>query len=363
MNVDTFRLYTYDLKLKRPIVVKGRQVLSRPGMILELGAGPVRGYGEISPLEGFSPESLSAAQEQTARLRHVLLADPLPAGLEALNGGFHKWLGNFDLLPSVACGVEMAVLNLLANSRELTLKELLAETSHTHIPINGLLQGEPALLTEQARQMVADGFTALKLKVGRSLEDDIRLVRDVSEAVGGRALLHLDANQAWTLEEAVYFGNEVGLAAVDYIEEPLKDNRDIPEFFQRTTIPVALDETLRTMDFQEVKRTEGVDVIVLKPSLLGGIETTWQWVREAKGQGINTVISSIFESSLGLLCLANLAGCSFRNNAAGLDTAKWFEMDLLSAPLDIQRGKLEIGSRRITADDINFQYLTEISFS
>lgn len=361
MKIDVVKLYAYDLKLRRPIVVKGKQVIARPGFILELGAGPVRGFGEISPLEGFSPESLAAVVEQLGHIRHVLVADPVPDGLEQLQDGFRDWLGNFSLLPSVAFGIEMAVLNLIANGREMTLKELLADTSHTHIPINGLLQGEPALLVEQAQQMVGEGFTALKLKVGRALEDDIRLVKDISAAISGRALLHLDANQAWSLDEAVYFGNEIGLAAVDYIEEPLVSYRDIPEFFRRTTIPVALDETLRSVDFAEVKKTEGVDVIVLKPSVIGGIEKTWDLVRKAKAQGISTLISSIFESSLGLLCLANLAGCSFRNNAAGLDTGKWFETDVLRDPLQIQRGKMEIAGRRMAAEDINFDQLTEVT--
>ena len=363
MKIDIVKLYSYELKLLRPIVVKGHQVLSRTGYVLELGAGPARGYGEISPLEGFSSESMTSVRDQLGQLRHVLMADHMPDHLERLEGGFHDWLGNFSLLPSVAFGIEMAILNLIAGGRDVTLTELLADTRHTHIPINGLLQGEPALLIEQARQLVAEGFTAIKLKVGRSLEDDIRLVKGISQAIDGHALLHLDANQAWSLDEAVYFGNEVGLAAVDYIEEPLASHPDIPEFFRRTTIPVALDETLRVVSFNDVKKMEGVDVIVLKPSIIGGIEKTWDWVRDAKAQGINTLISSIFKSSLGLLCLANLAGCSFRNNAAGLDTGKWFESDLLREPLEIQRGKMEIGGRRMTAADINFDLLTEVPLS
>ncbi|MBZ0165434.1 MAG: o-succinylbenzoate synthase, partial [Candidatus Omnitrophica bacterium] len=288
MNIQSVRLYSFELKLKRPIVVRGRNLAVRQGYIVELQAGPILGYGEISPLEGFSPESLDEVQQQIKQLRHFLLSDPIPDNVEFLEGRFQDWLGNFALHPSVACGLEMAVLNLMANSRNLTLKELLAETSHSHIPINGLLQGEPALILEQARQMVAEGFTALKLKVGTSLEADIKLVRAVSEAIGGKALLHLDANRSWSLEEAIYFGTQVGLASVDYIEEPLSTYEEIPEFFRQTTIPVALDETLADVSFKDIKSLDGVDVLVLKPSRIGGIEKTWCLIREAKAQGIST---------------------------------------------------------------------------
>lgn len=360
MNINNIKVFQYDLDLERSLFVKGQEMLTRSGCLLELSSGDSVGYGEVAPLPGFSDETLSDAIDQVTRLSHFLKADPLPENLEELSGQFDEWLGNLSLYPSVAFGVEMAVLNLMANRDQVTLSELLSETNHTHIPINGLLQGNKMLIEEQAAQLVAAGFTAIKLKVGTDIDKDIERVRCVSQALNGKALLHLDANQAWTLDEAIHFGNEVGLATVDYIEEPLKDYKDVPEFFHQTTIPVALDETVRVIDFQEIKKIEGVDVLVLKPSVIGGIEKTWRIVRDAKGQGISTLISSIFESSVGLLCLANLAGCSFRNNAAGLDTAKWLKNDLLLESLDIQRGRMEVAGRLIRKDSINFDCLTEV---
>lgn len=361
MNINQIKIFSFELQLTRPLKVKSETLESRRGYILEFSAAGFNGYGEMSPLKGFSTESLEDVLIQFKSIRHFLLSDPVPDGVEGLNGRFQDWLGNFELKASASFGIEMAILNLLANSRSKTLKELLSESVHSHIPINGLLQGERAEILVQAKQLIENGFSALKLKVGhKDIDEDIKLVREVNEIINGRALLHLDANQTWSLNEAVYFGNEVGLAAVDYIEEPFHDIEQIPEFFHKTTIPVALDESLQTHDFEQIKHIEGVEVLVLKPSVLGGIEKTWKILKDAKRLGLNTLISSIFESPVGLLTLANLAGCSFRNNAAGLDTAKWFKHGLLKIPPDIVRGKMEIGTRRVTTSDINFELLQSI---
>lgn len=361
MNINQIKIYSFDLDLQKPLQIKTVKLDRRQGYIVEFSAAGSVGYGEISPLKGLSPESLEEVLTQFKSIRHFLLSDPVPEGLDALDGRFQDWLGNFELKPSVSFGVETAILNLLANIRFKTLKELLSESIHTHIPINGLLQGERPEIILQTRQLIESGFSALKLKVGRKkIDEDIKLVREVNEIINGRALLHLDANQAWSLNEAVYFGNEVGLAAVDYIEEPIKNIEEIPDFFHQTTIPVALDESLQKHDFELIKHIEGVEILVLKPAMVGGIEKTWKILKDAKRLGLDTVISSIYESSIGLLTLANLAGCSFRNNPAGLDTAKWFKNCLLKDPLEIARGKMEIGTRSVLAKDINFDLLREV---
>ncbi|MBP9854675.1 MAG: o-succinylbenzoate synthase [Candidatus Omnitrophica bacterium] len=361
MIIDKVNIYSFDLELKRPLKIKSEKVNSRPGYIIEVSAAGTVGYGEISPLKGFSQESLDDALNQLKSIRYFLLSDPIPDGVYDLGGRFQDWLGNFELKSSVIFGIEMAILNLLANVRSKTLKELLSESVHSHIPINGLLLGEQEEIKLQTKQLIADGFSALKLKVGRKdINEEIKLVRELNEIINGHALLHVDANQAWTLDEAIFFGNEVSLAAVDYIEEPFKDIDQIPEFFHQTMIPVALDESLQHHDFEEIKHIEGAEILVLKPSVVGGIEKTWKILNDAKRMGLNSVISSIFESHIGLLTLANIAGCSFRNNAAGLDTTKCFKDSLLKDPLEIRRGKIEIGSRAVTQADINFDLLKKI---
>ncbi len=363
MTISDIKLFRYDLDLVTPFMVKGRPLPQRSGFILQLSAQGCEGYGEIAPLPGFSPDTLDEALIQVRLLASFLKSDPVPDGLVKLENGFDNWLGNLNLNPSVQFGIEMAILNLWANTQSVTLKELVSETSHTQIPISGLLQGQRDQVVEQARFMIEEGFTAFKLKVTDQIDAEIETVKQVSAVTSGKALLHLDANKAWTLEQAIEFGEAVGPAAIDYIEEPLQDVTAIPEFFHRTLIPSAIDESLQTETFDTLKTLEGVDIFVLKPSILGSIELTWKMMQECKRLGFESLISSIFESSIGLITLANLAGCSFRNTPAGLDTDKWMSQCVLNEPLAIERGRMDITNRRVSHADINWDLLTPIDLS
>jgi O-succinylbenzoate synthase len=173
--------------------------------------------------------------------------------------------------------------------------------------------------------------------------------------------LHLAANLSWDINKAIRFGDAVGLTTVDYIEEPFKNIKDIPDFFMKTTIPAALDETLLSTPISDLKSIDGLEVIVLKPTTLGGIERAHQMIQEARNVGLSTVISSCYESGVGILALANLAGVSSYYHGAGLDTLKWFEEDVLKEPVVISHGKIDIAQRSIHTKDINFDVLEKIS--
>ena len=123
---------------------------------------------------------------------------------------------------------------------------------------------------------------------------------------------------------------------------------------------MALDESLQHLNLKEIQSLEGVDVLILKPTILGGVEKIWQIMTHAKKFALEFVLSSSFESSLGILTLAQIAGSSARDYTAGLDTFKWFKQDLLKEKLVINHGKLNIKDRFIKSKDINFELLKEI---
>lgn len=363
MNITEVKLYSYRLDVHRPLIVKQQQLHHRDGYLLQLCSSAGNGFGDIAPLPGFSIDTLEEALMQIRLLKPFLVAEPIPDGLEQLNNGFDDWLGGLKLTSSVRFGIETAVLNLISNNQQKTLSHMLGNTLHTHVPINGLLMGSRDAILSQADTLIYAGFRSLKLKVNGDVDEAIATVKELTEVINGRALLHLDANQFWSLTDALRFGKAIGPAAVDYIEEPVKDIQSIPEFFHQTLIPVAIDESLQSHTFEEIKGIEGVDVVVIKPSVIGGLEKSWKIMHECQRLGLAPVISSIFESSVGLLTLAQIAGCAARNNSAGLDTAKWFKENLLNTPLEIERGKIEIANRPLSASEIDFNQLIPVDLT
>jgi O-succinylbenzoate synthase len=363
MKISSFTIYKYSLALQQPVYIRGAQIAHREGLIVKIVSPEgFEGFGEISPLAGRSAETLNEAYEQTLFLKSNFTGELFPQGMEKLDGKFQSWFeGGIGLIPSVQFGIEMAVLNLLANAKQIPLFKLLSNEGRPQVRVSALLDGTRHEVVRQAQRLKEEGCTAMKLKVHGSIEESAVNVQAVRDVLKEDVLLYLDANQSWSLEEAIIFGREIEKNFVSYIEEPIKNVYQIPEFYKETMIPVALDESLLKLSFGEIQALEGVDVLVLKPTLLGGIEKAWQIAQQTKAVGMRSVISSSFETGLGILTLANLAGCSARDDEAGLDTLKWFRQDLLNEKLAIDGGKIDISSRAIRETNINLNLLKEIA--
>ncbi|MCK5081788.1 MAG: o-succinylbenzoate synthase [Candidatus Omnitrophica bacterium] len=362
MKIISAVVYQYSLELVQPLVLRGATLNNRDGLVLHLKSDEgSEGFGEIAPLPGFSRETLDEARDQMLALRFALCEQDIPEKIRKLNGAFDRWLENSTLTPSVRFGVEAAVLGLLANAKNVSLGKLTSKQLHPTVRIAGLLSGPADTLATSTKNLLDEGFTELKLKVGEDPGEAVNKVKIVNDVAYGKALLHLDVNQAWDFDSAVAFGKEIGCAAVSYIEEPFKDTTRIPEFFDETLIPVALDESIQRLTFDEIRSISGVDILVLKPTILGGIERTLAIIDQAKSCAIEVSISSSFESSLGISTLVNLAGTSPHNiTAAGLNTLKWFKNDILNTPVRLENGAITVNQRAILSKDINFSLLREL---
>ena len=362
MNIVSATVYHYSLELARPLVLPQQTLMNREGLVLHLISDQgYEGFGEIAPLPGFSSETLDEACDQALVLRYQLCDLEVPESIKTLNGHLDRWIENLDLKPSVCFAVESAVLGLLAAARNVSIGQLIPQQPHRQVRIAGLLSGSNDEIAVQTRDLLDKGFRELKMKVAGDPDDAIRKVKIVNDAAYGKALLHIDVNRAWDFDTAVAFGKEIGCGAVNYIEEPFKDIRRIPEFFDETMIPVALDESIQHLTVDDIRLISGVDFLVLKPTILGGIEKTKAIIDQAQSCALSTTISSSFESSLGISTLADLAGTSSHSTiAAGLDTLKWFKEDILNEPVQTENGTIAVSQKAISKKDINFNLLRKL---
>lgn len=142
-----------------------------------------------------------------------------------------------SVFPSVKCGLEMAILNLFASQRKCGLSEILTgsnpflrdqslveynQNSSTRIQICALLDsyGTPMEVALAVAKLVDEGFTTVKLKVGRreSPAEDAAVIEKIREVVGYKINIRADANRKWTYEQAIEFGSRVKSFSLQYIE-------------------------------------------------------------------------------------------------------------------------------------------------
>ena len=338
MRITGFGLYRFGLPLTEPLVLKGATLESRGGLLLRLeGEGGAIGWGETSPLPGFSHEGLCGAARVLGDLAASAVGQESNDGCIGMDGTLARALDRRDLAPSVRFGFELAVWNLHAASRGVELPALISARPAAIVPLNGLLAGPGPEAVGEARRMREDGYEAVKLKVGgRPVAEDVAIVRAVGEALGGGVALRLDANRAWTLEQALEFARGIEGAGVEYIEEPLADPAGLERFARESGVPVALDESLVGMAPEFLERHRYAAAVVMKPTFLGGFSRVLRLAERAASLGMRPVVSSAYETGVGTASLVALAaGLGGGGVPAGLDTYRRLAGDVIEPGLPL----------------------------
>lgn len=359
MLITACEAFSYTLSLTHSIAVAGQHISARQGFIICLKSdGGHVGYGEVAPLPGLHPQSLAMTLHQFWTIQSQLLGRPLPNKVFEAS----SWLAPYVHYDVLCYGLEMALFNLLAAQDTTTLAGWLNPNYPKRLPINGLWLADEDVET-QAQRMRAEGYRAVKLKVGRhDVTEDIRLVQAARETLGNDIALRLDANRRWDLPTAVQFGKAVSDCAIEYIEEPCADPSAITVFHETTGLPVALDESLYGCEPTQLKVPTGVTAFVLKPAMLGGLGKTTGFIKRAKQTGMTAVISSVFDSGVGLAALAGVASALCDPEvAAGLDTYRWLGEDLLQEPFIAQHGYIDVDKVDIQARQLRYERFSKLA--
>ena len=297
------QVYRWQIPMDAGVVLRERRLKTRDGLFVHLQQGEKQGWGEISPLPGFSLESLEDAQAALLSWVNAWREGASPALPE---------------VPSAAFGISCALAEL-----DGTLPDA---ADYRAAP---LCSGDPDELFAALSAMPGEKVAKVKVGLYEAVRDGM-VVNLLLEAIPDLRL-RLDANRAWTPLKAQQFAKYVNPAYRDriaFMEEPCKTRDDSRAFAQETGIAIAWDESLREADFQFLAEP-GVSAVVIKPTLTGSLDTVRKQVAAAHALGLTAVISSSIESSLGLTQLARIAAWLTPQTIPGLDTLNLMQAQLV----------------------------------
>jgi o-succinylbenzoate synthase len=214
------------------------------------------------------------------------------------------------------------------------------------VPVNVTV---PAVGPEQAHDIVArGGCTTAKVKVaepGQTLADDQSRLEAVRDALGAAGRVRVDANGAWSVDEAVAAVRVLDRAAggLEYVEQPCATVEELAAVRRAVDVPIAADESIRRAeDPYRVRDLEAADVAVLKVQPLGGVRAC---LRIAEEIGLPVVVSSALETSVGIAAgLALAAALPELPYACGLATVQLLSADVVDQPLLPVDGVLPAGA-------------------
>jgi L-alanine-DL-glutamate epimerase-like enolase superfamily enzyme len=189
-----------------------------------------------------------------------------------LDGYGRQWGAKGPIYQAIS-GIEIALWDLLGKERHASLHELLGGSLRSRIPLyaSGL---EPSNVVDLSTRCVAEGFSGIKLRVGFGDQTDLASVDQASAVLRDSGQLYLDANQAWSLEQAIHLLQRLAIGQIAWVEEPVCGNAvdELGRLYEKTGVPVAVGENFYGLaEFMPYMRSDAVAVLQPDVSKVGGI--------------------------------------------------------------------------------------------
>jgi L-Ala-D/L-Glu epimerase len=282
------------------------------------------GLGESSPLAGFGMESFAETEQVLREAQRSLI------NVEVYNlNDIENLLAKYDRTPAAKHGIELGLLDLLSQVQGLSISELLASSVcdkvHDQVLVNAVIGAiAPERAVAKAKEYIEQGYRCLKIKVGtKDFEMDLRRIEAVRSRVGTDIQIRIDANQGWSVTEAIANLKKLEFLQIEYVEQPVAASNllGMAEVRRSQSILVAADESVNNLvQLQDVINAQAADIIILKPMALGGLITASQAAAIAFNAGLDVVVTTTIDGAIARQGAFDLAAALPIKRACGLAT-------------------------------------------
>lgn len=286
-----------ELPLKHTFTIAHQSRDVQTTIIVKLTDGDLYGLGEstINPFYGMTVENIQAALESAQPiLENEQIQHP-----ESL---WEKTKEVFSGNPFGQCALDMAAWDLFAKKQGMKLYEYWG-FDPKNIPLTNFTIGI-ASIEKMVEKMKEFDWPLYKIKLGTDY--DMEIIRELRRHTD--AIFRIDANCAWTADQAIRYAEELKSLNVEFMEQPLgKDDLDgMKEVYKHSALPVIADESCIVES--DVSKCHGLfHGINVKLTKAGGITPGLRMIQQAKKLGMKTMVGCMTESSVGISAIAHLA--------------------------------------------------------
>lgn len=282
------------------------------------------GIGECALFRGLSIDDVDCYESKLADVCRCLSSD--------------EPVGDLSPYPSIRFGLETALAALKGNGPFDPFPGQW-RAGKSSIIINGLVwMGSAAEMKSRVREKIEAGFHCIKLKIGGvKFEDELEIIRTLRSYFSAKDLeIRLDANGAFSIDNALRRLNELSQYKIHSIEQPIRAGQwtALAEICRHSPIPVALDEELIPLtDTDSRRKLLGLvkpAYIILKPALAGGLSGADEWISLAEEYGIGWWATSALESNVGLNSIAGWVATHNISMPQGLGTGGLYYNNIAS---------------------------------
>ena len=334
-----------SLPMAKPMKMAGVLIERADNVLVkvELDSGHT-GWGEAASAHSMTGETV---ESMMAALRYML-----PALTGLADDDIGDISARMDRLmygnQSAKSALEMALHDAAGKAAGKPVYELLGGRRRSRVPVLWLIgTGSAEGDVKEARQKMAAGFVAYKIKVGTGdPREDAERTRRICDALGKGHLISADANQGYTVEQAIAYVEAVADTPLDFFEQPVAghDLAGMARVAAATRIPIGFDEGLHSADdlerHHEARAARGASLKTIK---LGGLRGVCRAAELCQSLGMQVNLAcKVAESGIAAAAMLHLAAAVPACDWGVSLSNQYLADDIVRTPVKVVSGHAEV---------------------
>jgi len=328
-TIQSVEIYKLFIPLKEPFVISLGPINEVQNVVVIIRTKDgCAGYGECSPYMSINGESIDTCFMVAHYFAKVLKgkdALDIAGCMEAMDKTIY---GN----TSIKSAFDIALHDIAAQHAGIPIYKLLggekAKVLETDMTVS---IGDPQKMKADAIRFKQEGFPAIKVKLGESLEKDVARIKAIREGIGNDHPLRIDANQGWqTADKAIAVLQALSQYNIEHCEEPILRYRfmELPKVSAASPIPIMADESCGDeWDAERLIQLKACQMFNIKLGKSSGFYKGMKIAKLGAQAGMHMQVGGFMESRLGMTAAAHLALSNDHIYHCDFDTPLMFTED------------------------------------
>jgi len=360
LKITDVEIFLFDIPLVQPFRIAIGEMSAATDVLVRVRTdGGITGLGEACPFPPITGETQETNAAAAKAIRsQVLGRDPL--AIESLLAEVGPFVHSN---PSAVAAFDSAFYDILGKVAGLPLFRLLGgdKTSFETDITAGL--DTPEAMAQRAKGFAAHAYRTIKVMVGQGADLDAARIRAIREAVGPEVNLRIDANQGWTVPQAVEALRKIADFKVEFVEQPVVAS-DIPGMNavrRASPIPVMADEAcFLPADALKLIRAEACDYLNIKLMKAGGISNAVKIAHLAEAANMRCMVGCMLESKIALTAAAHVVAACRNIVFADLDGNSEHTLDPVLGGVTVKAGTMTLPEAPGLGCDVDPAFLKKL---
>jgi len=360
LKITDIEIFLFDIPLTSPFRIAIGEMKAANDLLVRVRTDQgIVGLGEACPFPPITGETQATNAAAAVSIRDMLIGkDPLAidALLREIGPLVHS-------NPSAVAAFDMALHDILGKVAGLPLFRLLGGTKNTFETDITTSLDTLENMTAESKKYADMGYKTLKVKVGLDPDEDFARLSAIRRAIGPKLAIRIDANQGWTVPQAVYALRKMEPLAIEFCEQPVlaSDTAGMRTVRSQSPIAIMADEALfGPADAVKLIRAEACDTFNIKVMKAGGLLNSIRIAHIADAANMRCMVGCMLESKLALTAAAHVVASQANIVYADLDGNSEHVTDPVIDGMTVKAGVLTLPEKPGLGCDVDPAFVKKL---